>query len=87
MAKQTKVPKTFAVPCHIVDPATAAETSLAENIIRVAMHPADQFIAFHDLVVQIGLSIDDDSKKRSNGSFIPLSCSTARKPGPLPYQS
>jgi ParB family transcriptional regulator, chromosome partitioning protein len=59
LAKQKKVPKTFAVPCHVVDPATATETSLAENIIRVAMHPADQFIAFHDLVVQSGLSIDD----------------------------
>ncbi len=59
LAKQKKVPKTFAVPCHVVDPATATETSLAENFIRVAMHPADQFIAFHDLVVQSGLSIDD----------------------------
>ena len=59
LAKQKKVPKTFAVPCHVVDPATATETSLAENIIRVAMHPADQFIAFHDLVVESGLSIDD----------------------------
>jgi ParB family transcriptional regulator, chromosome partitioning protein len=57
LAKQKKVPKTFAVPCHVVDPATATETSLAENIIRVAMHPADQFSAFHDLVVQSGLSI------------------------------
>src|SRR6202008_5076989 len=59
LAKQKKVPKPFAVPCHVVDPAAATETSLAENIIRVAMHPADQFIAFHDLVVQSGLSIDD----------------------------
>ena len=59
LAKQKKVPKTFAVPCHVVDAATATETSLAENIIRVAMHPADQFNAFHDLVVQSGLSIDD----------------------------
>ena len=57
LAKQKKVPKTFAVPCHVVDPATATETSLAENIIRVAMHPADQFFAFHDLVVESGLSI------------------------------
>jgi ParB family transcriptional regulator, chromosome partitioning protein len=59
LAKQEKVPKTFAVPCLVVDPATATETSLAENTIRVAMHPADQFIAFHDLVVQTGLGIDD----------------------------
>jgi len=59
LAKQNKVPKTFAVPCLVVDPAAATETSLAENAIRVAMHPADQFIAFHDLVVQTGLGIDD----------------------------
>jgi ParB family transcriptional regulator, chromosome partitioning protein len=59
LAKEKKVPKTFAVPCHVVDPATATEASLAENIIRVAMHPADQFMAFHDLVVQSELSIED----------------------------
>jgi ParB family transcriptional regulator, chromosome partitioning protein len=59
LAKQKKVPKTFAVPCLVVDPAAATETSLAENTIRVAMHPADQFIAFHDLVLQSGLGIDD----------------------------
>jgi ParB family transcriptional regulator, chromosome partitioning protein len=53
-AKQKKVPKTFAVPCLVVDPAATTETSLAENTIRVAMHAADQFIAFHDLVVQTG---------------------------------
>ena len=49
LAKEKKVPKTFAVPCHVVDPATATEASLAENIIRVAMHPADQFMAFQQL--------------------------------------
>ena len=27
LAKQKKVSKTFAVPCHVVDPATATETS------------------------------------------------------------
>jgi ParB/RepB/Spo0J family partition protein len=59
LAKKKKVPKTFAVPCLVVDPAVATEASLAENTIRVAMHPADQFIVFHDLVVQSGLSIDD----------------------------
>jgi ParB family transcriptional regulator, chromosome partitioning protein len=59
LAKQKKVPKTFAVPCLVVDPAAATETSLAENTIRVAMHPADQFIAFHDLVVQTGLGVYD----------------------------
>ena len=38
------------VPCHVVDrKADAAEISLAENVVRVAMHPADQFEAFRDL--------------------------------------
>ena len=38
------------VPCLIVDGnAASAELSLAENIIRIAMHPADQVIAFTKL--------------------------------------
>src|SRR5258708_2280618 len=49
LAKEKKLPKTF-VPCMIVEASAAVETSLAENTIRVAMHPADQFIAFRDLV-------------------------------------
>ena len=50
LAKEKKLPKTFAVPCKVVEPSAAVEASLAENTIRVAMHPADQFIAFRDLV-------------------------------------
>ena len=34
----------------MVDAAKAIEISLAENPLRVAMHPADQFVAFSDLV-------------------------------------
>ena len=38
------------VPCLIVDDdAAAAELSLAENVIRIAMHPADQVVAFTKL--------------------------------------
>ena len=38
------------VPCLIVDgTAASGELSLAENIIRIAMHPADQVIAFTKL--------------------------------------
>src|ERR1700751_1314003 len=81
LAKQKKVPKTFVVPCHVVDPATATETSLAENIIRVAMHPADQFFAFHDLVVECGLSIDDVAA-RFGGS--PLCSATVEAPQRCP---
>ncbi len=38
------------IECHIVKPdADALEIALAENTIRAAMHPADQFEAFHNL--------------------------------------
>ena len=38
------------VPCLIVDgTAASGELSLAENVIRIAMHPADQVIAFTQL--------------------------------------
>jgi ParB family chromosome partitioning protein len=50
LAKEKKLPKSFAVPCKVVEASAAVEASLAENTIRVAMHPADQFIAFRDLV-------------------------------------
>lgn len=38
------------VPCIVVEQATAAETSTAENTVRQAMHPADEFEAFAALV-------------------------------------
>ena len=35
------------VPCRVIDVAESAEEfSLAENVVRVAMHPADQVVAF-----------------------------------------
>lgn len=34
------------VPCHIEDQDQAEDTSTAENMIRAAMHAADQFVAF-----------------------------------------
>ena len=38
------------MPCLVVDgDAAPAELSLAENVIRIAMHPADQVIAFTKL--------------------------------------
>src|ERR1051325_3318077 len=38
-----------AVPCRIEDADNAAEISLAENVMREDMHPADQFEAFRVL--------------------------------------
>jgi ParB family transcriptional regulator, chromosome partitioning protein len=50
LAKEKVVPKTLDVPCRIVDAKSSTESSLAENTIRQAMHPADQFMAFQQLV-------------------------------------
>ena len=45
------------VPCMVVDGnASSSELSLAENVIRIAMHPADQVIAFTKLV-ESGVSV------------------------------
>jgi ParB family chromosome partitioning protein len=37
------------IACNVLDGDDAAEISLAENVIRLPMHPADQFEAFHAL--------------------------------------
>jgi ParB family chromosome partitioning protein len=45
-----KLPQDFAVPCQVVTEQHALEMSLAENTVRLAMHPADQFEAFAALI-------------------------------------
>jgi ParB family chromosome partitioning protein len=45
-----KLPEDFAVPCQVVSDEDALEMSLAENTIRLVMHPADQFEAFAALI-------------------------------------
>jgi ParB family transcriptional regulator, chromosome partitioning protein len=49
LAKQKKIAGDFPVPCHALDRQDATEISLAENEMRKAMHPADQFEAFKKL--------------------------------------
>src|SRR5262245_49682368 len=49
LVKQKQIAKNLEIPCNVLDEQDAAEISLAENIIRVQMHPADQFEAFHAL--------------------------------------
>ena len=45
------------VPCLVAaDPTIAGELSLAENVVRIAMHPADQVVAFTKLA-DAGLSV------------------------------
>ena len=60
LAKQKRITKGTAIPCRVldVDGVDGAEASLAENIVRQDMHPADQFEAFHGLH-QGGTGIED----------------------------
>src|ERR1700760_453245 len=47
LAKQKTITKTAEIACNVLDGSEdAGEISLAENIERLAMHPADQFEAF-----------------------------------------
>jgi len=49
LAKQKQIAADYPVPCHALDGADATEISLAENEMRLPMHPADQFDAFKKL--------------------------------------
>lgn len=52
LAKAGELPESLAegVPCNVLDDAAAHEASLAENTVREAMHPLDQFAAFAAMV-------------------------------------
>src|SRR5271165_4398763 len=58
LAKEKVIPKNFDVPCRVVDEQGGTEASLAENVIRTNMHPADQFIAFRALVNE-GIGVEE----------------------------
>jgi ParB family chromosome partitioning protein len=49
LAKQKQIAADYPVPCDSRDGADATEISLAENELRLPMHPADQFDAFKKL--------------------------------------
>ncbi len=51
LAKRKQIVKTYAVPV-IVNDGDEEEISLAENIVRENLHPADQFEAFKRLAAQ-----------------------------------
>lgn len=48
LAKRKRIGKGAAIPCRVLDGdgVDGAEASLAENVVRLDMHPADQFEAF-----------------------------------------
>ena len=49
LAKRKEIEADHPVPCNVLDGEDMTEISLAENEIRQAMHPADQFDAFKAL--------------------------------------
>lgn len=49
LAKAGDIPAGFEIPCNITEAENATELSLAENVMREDMHPADQFEAFRSL--------------------------------------
>lgn len=57
LAAEKRIKPDFAVPCTVVDADKAVEISLAENAVRLAMHPADEFEAFAR-VVEAGSTIE-----------------------------
>ncbi len=64
LAKSKQLPKDHPVPCRVLtEGEDAGEISLVENVCRVAMHPADQFEAFHDLVNGRGFTIEQVAER------------------------
>jgi ParB family chromosome partitioning protein len=49
LAKNKEIERLVEIPCHVLSDEDPAEISLAENVMRLPMHPADQFEAFHAL--------------------------------------
>ncbi len=58
LAAEAMIPADFKVPCLIEQSDAALETSLMENTIRAAMHPADEFAAMAALI-DTGAPIDE----------------------------
>ena len=49
LAEDGTIDAAHPVPCQVVSTDNSAELSLAENVMRVPMHPADQVVAFKAL--------------------------------------
>jgi ParB family transcriptional regulator, chromosome partitioning protein len=52
LAAEQKLAKDAPIECKVVQDDAATAASLAENIAREAMHPADQYLAFQTLVLE-----------------------------------
>ena len=58
LVKTKRMAKDQPVPCVVREAGVAEEDSLAENVMRVGLHPLDQFRAFSALI-EAGLSEED----------------------------
>lgn len=58
-AKRKEIKKTDLIRCVLDTEHDAHEISLAENVVRTAMHPADEFEAFALLHTEKGMAADD----------------------------
>jgi ParB family transcriptional regulator, chromosome partitioning protein len=50
LAAEGAIDPDYKVPCKVEQPEDAVETSLMENTVRAAMHPADEFVAMVELM-------------------------------------
>lgn len=51
-----------AVPCHVVATDRGTEAGLTANLLRQAMHPADEFLAFQQLVAE-GKAVEEIAER------------------------
>jgi len=58
LVKAGDIAPDFEVPCRITEAEDASEISLAENVVRENMQPADEFVAFSKLVDN-GMPVED----------------------------
>jgi ParB family transcriptional regulator, chromosome partitioning protein len=59
LVQQKRIAKTAPITCNIREDGIARELSLVENVQRVNLHPADQFVAFRALHEDEGLGAED----------------------------
>jgi ParB family transcriptional regulator, chromosome partitioning protein len=52
LAKAKMISRSVEIPCHVLDGEDDIEISLAENIMRLPLHPADQYEAFKAIADQ-----------------------------------
>lgn len=58
LAKRKAIAKSYAVPC-LINEGDEEEVSLAENVVREPLHPADQFEAFKRLADEHGFGAEE----------------------------